>query len=717
MISKQIHYFTSVLLIGAAILTSCGEDDGGNGPGTSDDVLTADAGTAQSAMPGQEVTLDAGNSTGTNLSYEWEFSGPGSITLSDGSSVQSNSQITSDASFTFSAQVTGEYFFSLRVTSGNEFSQASVTVTVAGVIELTNLDATDGSSTLTLTDVNFDDSPDYIVNSVLTLPENGVIQLNDNIIIAFADGAGFKLAGNNSITTNSQAIFEPMSTGWKGILAEDNVDLSGSFIIDGAGASAFDGMEAAAINSVGSFTNNSFLQFKNSNGYDLIISDAAAELTSNGLSFSSQTPLKMPFRLIPGLIGASVEYPDDALITLSSDVNVQLSSSASTGFAMEVKSDILITGGLHVNSNILFSMSSGHHTLFMEENTSLISSNSFRVNGSSSSTLTITGQNDSKWNGLHLSGNNHLQHVIIKNAGANPISSGSIVGITEKASIYLNGSLDILKDATITDSGGYGIYVSSFGFLAGGTGGSPRYDNYTISNHVEPAISAQRNQAYHMSGGTFTLSTPENVAAIEVRNTSTPIPNNSTWNGLGEGNYYLFEGDLTVGNGSSNFTLNIGAGAHLKFNTDKKIFINSKATLTATGTAENPIVLDGVTSWAGVLVGGNTGPTIRSGNCSFDFVTVQNGGSTELELGASKTGIYVMTTGTLSFTNCTFKDNMGYGAILQSNSTVFDFKAAENNNTFSGNSIGDLEDNATDSDGDGIPDSAEAPGCKFNDRC
>ncbi|MEP5614031.1 MAG: hypothetical protein ABJP45_17395 [Cyclobacteriaceae bacterium] len=717
MISRKIYHFVTALLMSAIILTSCGEDDGSIGPGGSSDVLTADAGSAQSAMPGQEVTLDASNSTGTNINYEWEFSGPGSITLSDGSTVQSNNRVTSDASFTFSAHVAGEYFFSLRITSGNEFSQSSVIVTVAGAIELTSLAANNGSSTLVLEDVNFDDSPDYLVNSVLTLPENVGIQLNDNIIIAFAEGAGFKLAGSNSIFTTSQVIFEPMSTGWKGILAEGNVEIAGSFIFDGAGASAFDGMEAAAINSVGSLTGSSYLQFRNSNGHDLIISDAASELTASGLIFNSQTPLKMPFRLVPGLLGGNVEYPDDALITLSSDVDVQLSSNVTSGFTMVVKSDILITGGLHVNSNIRFSLSSGDHTLFMEENTSLISSNSFRVDGSSSSTLTITGQNGANWNGLHLSGNNHLEHVIIKNAGANPISSGSIVGVTEKASIYLNGSLDILRDATIADGGGFGIYVSSFGFLSGGTGGSPRYDNYTISNHVEPAISAQRNQAYHMSEGTFTISTPTDVAAIEVRNTSTAIPNNSNWNGLGDGNFYLFEGDLTVGNGFSNATLNIGAGAHFKFNTDNKIFVENNGTLNAIGTAEDPIILDGNADWAGVLVGGSSLSTIRNSDCSFDYVTIQNGGSTELAIGANKAGIYVQTAGTPSFTNCTFKDNTGYGAILESNSTLFDFKAAENNNTFSGNSLGDLVDNVTDSDGDGTPDSGEFPGCELDPGC
>jgi len=717
MISRKFHYVTSILLIGATILTSCSEDDGDTTPGTSPDVLTADAGSAQSAMPGQDVTLDASNSTGTNLNYEWEFSGPGSITLSDGTVREpSNGTFSNESGFTFSAQVTGEYFFSLRITSGNEFSQASVTVTVAGALELTSLAPTDGSSTLKLSDVNLDDSPDYIVNSVLTLPENIWIEFDGNITIAFADGAGLKLAGSNFISTNSQLTFEPVSAGWKGVLAEGNVEFTGSLVIDGAGTSTFDGMEAAAINSLGTFKSG-FVQFKNSTGYDLIISDAATELASGGFIFSSQTPLKMPFRLIPSIAGISVEYPNDALITLSADVNSQLSTGASGGYTLVVKSDILITGGLHVNSNIRFSLSSGHHTLFMEENTSLISSNSFRVTGNSESILTITGQNDSKWNGLHLSGNNHLEHVIIKNAGANPISSGSISGITEKTSIYLNGSLDILKNATITDGGGYGLYVSSFGFLAGGTGGSPRYDNYTISNHPEPAISAQRNQAYHMSEGTLTISTPTDVAAIEVRNTSTAIPNNSNWNGLGDGNFYQFEGDLTVGNGSSNSTLNIGAGAHFKFNTDNKIFVESLGTLNATGTVESPIILDGNTDWAGVLVGGSSGSTIRTSNCSFDFVTVQNGGSTALTIGASTAGVYVQTMGTLSFTNCTFKDNTGYGVILESNSTVFDFNAAENGNTFSGNSIGDLVDNATDSDGDGTPDSSELPSCILDPGC
>lgn len=563
------------------------------------------------------------------------------------------------------------------------------------------------------------DMPDYLINSVLTVPIGASIEFEGNAIVAFGDEGGLILEGDNTITaSNGSVTFKNNATGWKGIWNKGTSTFSGSFIITGAGASVFEGKEAAAIVSDGPLTLG-FTTFTGNSGYDLLINDAVTSLSLSGIVFGSPTPFKIPFSLINSFNSISAEFPDEALITFTANVDVQ-QSTTENNYSYDVKSDILITGGLHVNSKLIFSNNNGNHTLFMQENTSLIASFGIQVTGSSESVLTITGQDNKNWNGIYLGGGTtSLEDVTIKNAGANPISSISITGITEKASVYVNGALDGLKDATITDGGGYGVYVASFGTLSGPTGGESRYTRYTISNHAMPAISAPIHQSTYMVEDVFTISAvPDGIAAVDVRNSSSSIPNNSTLKGLGTGNYYLFEGDLNVGDGSVNTTLTIGAGAHLKFNTDKKIFVNGSATLTATGTAEDPIIFDGVTDWAGVLAGGSVPPsTILSANCSFDYVTIQKGGSTEMAVGANKGGIYIQTSGTLSFTNCTFKDNTGYGAILQSNSTVFAFKDIANSNTFSGNTLGDLEDNATDSDGDGIPDSGEIPACVLDPNC
>lgn len=138
------------------MLSSCGgddDDDNNDDDGPQPVTLTAAAGDDQTAIPGQSVTIDAGGSTGEGtLNYSWDYNGPGSIKLSDETEIETGSQgFTSSASFTFTPIATGEYTFTLTATSGNEFSNDQVLVTVAGAIEITSFTESSNS----LKDVNF----------------------------------------------------------------------------------------------------------------------------------------------------------------------------------------------------------------------------------------------------------------------------------------------------------------------------------------------------------------------------------------------------------------------------------------------------------------------------------------------------------------------------------------------------------------------------------
>lgn len=556
------------------------------------------------------------------------------------------------------------------------FSEGYASFEVSGAVKLTEV-----PEGFVFEDV-MNTGTDYIIENSLTIPD-ATAKGGGSIEIAIAPDVEITLDGTLSLQ-GSILEFKPTEDGWKGLNITGNGGFykgdyqSASLKFINAGNAAYSGAEAAALIENGSSFNNDdvLMTFEGSLGYDIYLSDNCTEASTYPVTTDNTVPLSANVQIMGS--GFPVFSTEGAIDYL------ELRGDMSSYITMPYNSEITLLHNVYIKGGIAVS---NYFTLYsskkilMEEGTAFIAGAGMQLTSAE-----IEGKDGASWQGIYLGTNtsnqdySNIYGITVRNAGSSVISNGSVT-TTQAAAVYCTGDLAWFKDNTIENSGGYGLYLPS---LNGTPGNTSNYTENTFSGNANAAVYTQDKYAGLFSDSEFT--TPDGVAAIEFFQSTDTSFGPNTWDGLGAGNFYKTEDNLMIES-----ELTFGEGVHLKVADGKGVFIN--ANFTIAGTASNPVTIEGLStgtdSWSGILL-----EHPASANFSCDYGIIDNGGSNIMFGSTEKANLVVKGTGSISCTNTTFSNSNGWGVVILSGATSYDFQDATYNNTFTSNASGDFLNNA-----------------------
>ncbi|MCF6241713.1 MAG: hypothetical protein L3J74_10255 [Bacteroidales bacterium] len=658
----------TIAILSIFILSSCQKKD-------EIEPLVAKLKNEMTAEVGKTVTLDASASTGLDRAQiEWIYnSGPMSnnelMFDSQGNQVFDATSVKPS----FVATKNGTYSFTLRLTAGSEFSEASVNVTVSGILELTSL-----SETTTLEDINNGGGesyePDYLINSVLTIPEGTTISLGKYTDIAFGPEGGIivegSLIGSNSGLPN---LFEASgSSKWKGVWVKQGGSFGMSNIsFSDAGAASLSGNadEAAALLVDGTATLD-FADFKNTAAYGIYVGATGSISYSSSLEFTNNVnTLRIPYHLL-------AEFPLSAAVNLNNEsATARIELYGVDGYTLQNAVQISnVSRPIYVESDIEYNYTGGS---FVIQNAELrfAAGTGLIVNGRDCQLVNskFIGQTETpgSWKGIFISsayGGSYVDNCVIKDGGGATYATAS-----GPAGIYHTGVDNTLIFSNNTVSDNLGIGLIADGILSNFEGNS--FDGNSLA-HVKMNIASLQQVA---TTNTFT----NGVATIELQKLTGGVATNLTWKSLGAGNYYLCKTNIDAN------TLTMEAGLNVKFDLNKYLSVSS--VFTVNGTSSEPVVLEGVTGTPGDWVG------VRfTQHATIDYLTIKDAGRTggEALFGTQNTANLFMQASAsriVNITNSTFSNGAGYGVVVKTGTSPFTVNDAASNNTMSG-SLGSFKD-------------------------
>lgn len=636
--------------------------------------LTANAGTDQTVAPFTTVTLDGSSSIGEgSINYEWKYTG--SVPENEIAFTNKNDKTT-----TFIPPKNGAYSFTLRITSGTQFSEDNVTVTVTGVLTL----PTSITTAFTLKDVEPDPTkPDYTATGITTIATGGSISMpqtsTNGIVIDFAEAGGLEIQAGNVILST---VVLTSANGWKGILLSGgNLTINTSTRLEKAGKSVLTGQtETAAIVVTGGTLNSVQSSFTGTLGtYDILITGGSSQHSVSSTTFSTMKPLKMPIAYLGNFQGNQYPAGYEYLTLTTPGASTTVSPVSITGFVFHANTKFYIDGDFTAGGVINFQ---GGSTIYMKAGAGiLLSGNSA---GTAGSGATLDGLNGAPWKGIAVGGGAQfsISNLTIKNAGSDLFNTGSFNSL-QKAAIYYSGiNNGVISNCQIIDSKGYGVSID----------GPP--NNYvtisgtTFTNPASPAIRGLVNvidQVIANTPNTYTMSA--GVAAVEVLafNPTTYQPK-STWQALGGNNFYLITGNIFAGTAWT-----LAPGVNLKFKAGKSLDVQG-GLFTAIGTAQAPITFDSEAgtagSWPGIVI---------ESNYKIEFCQIKNGGESLLFKGGvtpatEKANIVFnnFVNAANTFKNNTISGSAGYGILVEATKQNPDALNVANSNTFSANTSGSV---------------------------
>ena len=680
---KLLSYSLSTLLLLVVVLFGCKEDEI-----IPEIPLSANAGPDQTVMPLDDVTLDGSESTGPEgFTYSWKYKG--TVPESD-----INLQGANTVSPTFSAPEAGLYEFTLMVSHNGLTDEDVVLVQATGAIRI---GGTLTGNTNLINIENDPDLPDYVIESDLIVPDGITLTIESDVIIEVNQNKGIIVKGTLT-NANNENYFDNIklvgSSGWKGIHVDGGatgnalINFSG-VKIENAGAAVFEGKsEAAAILFSGNLLKNMTLkgnEFVNSGSYDILAETAPPgyrSVTSN--IYSYRIPVKAQIGFMdnffseqPDIMPANFEYIQ--LVPRASGTGDLLPDNRSFQFFHK---SYYIDGTFIASSPVKVN---GGTTIYVKENSGLNFEKETSIGATYEDAVTITGLNGASWNGILGASNIQmtLTNVVISKAGAQPLVNGK-----PKAAVFQMGNgTGYIDKVTIEDCAGFGVYLdmtpetlSLFGVK-----------NSTFKNTVDAAIRTNVKSlvATIKDGNTFDLAAGVPGCLVE----GDGALSSTTWPAL-KNSFYLIDANIVL-NKTAGMTF--WGGVHLKFKQGRSLnwitdgYYSPNGIFKVYGEQDNPVIFEGETdtpgSWGGLVL---------EGNFNINYLQVKNGGEFLLPGASNKGNVFFDFTSAdntsyyQTFSNSTISGSAGYGVVQSNASNDYDFEAPFRNNTFSGNTLGNV---------------------------
>lgn len=635
-----IQFTFAIALI--TLVGSCTKDD------EQDQPLIADAGPDITVTPLDTAWLDHTGSTGNYTSFEWQLN----------NNAQASYHSTKKL-FYFVPTVVGSFQATLRITSGNTFSEDQTSINVTGSIVLSGTI----SQNRTLTPTNQD--VDYVINDDLTVAQDVILTINENVNIAIAQGKGIIV--NGRIVAKS-VTFKPVSTSWKGIhlTSSSSSNSFESCVITKAGDASFTSSEShrAAIFIEGNTTLKS-CQFIENLGYGFFQESGSiniSEFDYNNFTSNQLGPFVADYPILEKLLNQifSQEAP-------SGEIRIRKSGTINQSMAIyKIPHPIVVEGLLRFDQflnvargvELKFGPSAGLNCP-VGLNIGSISS------GAETGPAILSGETSDEqpsWLGVYSGSEAVISNTIIRNAGINNFPNTSY-----KAGLIVNGSL-YMTQSTIENCGGKGIMV--FGNYTHNSS-----NNSFINNREGAALVGHDNVKTLVAEGNSFVAFASDFPLVTVRMGGTS--GWGLWRDLGSDYDYLITENLTV---LDQETWVVDPSTIIKFKENTRLYIYG--TWTALGTSGSGyIYLTGESNvpgfWGGVIIENNK-------PVDLNHVHIEYGGSTHpyfcLHLGSSASNV--------NATNSFFINSSGYGVWSDNAVSGAAIQTPEANNVFGGEIAG-----------------------------
>ena len=671
-----------LFILGLFLSYSCNDSEDPEPP---NQPLNADAGPNLSADVNETVTLDGSQSTGpAGFTYSWSYEG----SVPEADIVFQNKNT---AKPTLVPPSPGYYEFTLTISHGDSTDTDETSLLVGGAVEIGGTLTED----LELKNIQSDASlPDYIVTSDLVVPDGLKLSITeDDVIIEFNSETGIHVQEGGLFSNANNASATGYTTelrgqnGWKGILIESgSIDLERALIIN-AGKTVFSGQpEPASVSFTGNLSTLVSLsdnEFVNSNSYDILALDRVTG-TSFPLQrnkFSYNIPIKAQIQFMelwtsnqPNLMPDVYDY----IQLVPGGANKKDVTNNTNGFSFYPDgTKFFIDGDFWAGSSILIGE---NVTILMKENTGMSYDISFTSNPGS----TIGGLEGKTWKGIAAGVdaiNLKLAGTSIEHAGYGKIVIGNVDAQAE-ASLYWSSpnapGVSKIEDIVIKYSGGYGYYDATT------NANSTSISNTTFVDPVMPPIKTNilsvNNIIKEGHGNTFELSA--GMPAVVVTGDGTPT--RAEWYALGGDNYYLIDGIITA---PSFGPLAFNEGVILKFKSNKYFNWPAGSLLEINGRTENPVVFDSESGkWGGLYL---------AGNFQIDNLIIKNGGGFMLPNASAMANIVsdftdIPVASQQYMKNSSVSSSGGWGIVVETGSYDFVYDEPAKNNSFSGNTSGDI---------------------------
>ncbi len=294
---------------------------------------------------------------------------------------------------------------------------------------------------------------------------------------------------------------------------------------------------------------------------------------------------------------------------------------------------------------------------------SVNSGGSLNAVGTAAEPIVFTGSQAVRgyWGGLTFyysnSLNNQLDHVVIEYGGAADEANLMTVGSSsEPARLSVTNS-------TLRNSAGCGFDLRDTTVMT-------EFANNTVTGNAVAAGDVMPNMIGWLDeSSTFTGNT---VDGLIVRGGT--VSEDQTWAAIGVP--YLVRNDIGI-----RAALTIAAGAELVFDSATTMTMYDEGSLSAVGTATDPILLTGSEEVPGYW-GGLWCYYSNSANNRLEYVTIEYGGASDeanlITVGSSAQPARI------AVSNCTFRNSAGYGVLLRDTTNMTEFSS----NTLTGNELG-----------------------------
>ncbi len=344
---------------------------------------------------------------------------------------------------------------------------------------------------------------------------------------------------------------------------------------------------------------------------------------------------------------------------LTEDINTPTTLVAGN---YKVCSTIDVNAALTINPGVTI-------TFCATEGLSVGSDGSITAVGTAAQPIVFQGESESPgyWAGVAIysnNPNNRMEYVTVK--------SGGSYWAWDYANIYLgSGAKLVLKNSTSNGSEGNGLYAESNASL-------PSFSGNSFANNSLAGVNIGAVQAGSLdAASSYNISNGEAVVTVRGGTIGTP----QTWNALGTP--YLITSTVDV-----NAALTLNPGVEILLGSGEGIDVNDSGSLTAVGTAAQPIKIEGQFASAGYGAGVNIGS--NNPNNKFNYVNMAHLGS---YWAWDHSGIHVA--GRLEIDNSYITNSNSWALYVESSSVIISNGATQTTpagvmvtNTFTANGAG-----------------------------
>ncbi|MEM6842721.1 MAG: IPT/TIG domain-containing protein [Bacteroidota bacterium] len=680
---------TSIFLIG--LFSGCSEEGGGDDPDPVP-MPTISSIDPSSGVVGDEVTITGTNFGSTASENAVTFNGV-TASVVTASATQLVVEVPENATTGPVVVTVGD-----QTVRGPDFT----------VIEANLFDCANNEITEDTTWEDLGDGVDYVIECEISVKENALLTIEPGVIIQFegqlggiftSEGGGLKAVGTSSDPIQFLGTSDNPGT-WKGIYFGSNhpENRLEHVVVKHAGRTAStqsgeigavqlsrdDESRAALVN----------VTIEDNEGYGLFVTDESvlSEFADNTISGNTQAPVGLYFNQL-GSLDASSNYQDndDNYIEvreneIEDDEVTVPKVNVPYRFVESIRYDI--TQLLTISAGNTLEFVSGSGLRLGSPGTDCgVTTGALNATGTAEEPIVFRGINEGSgtWLGIGFnssSPNNKLIYCEISGGGSSKFYNGG--NFAANVTLQCESKVTI-QNSTISESGGYGIY------LLDEDAQLDQFTENTLTNnelspvwlHFPQVDQLDAASVYAEGNGQMYIDVEgDDVVDADLTVKKLEVPYRMGPDGLGL--------KTRVGK-----VLTIEPGVTMEFETSAGIALGSPGTdcgvtsgvFNAVGTAEEPIILKGTAEGQGAWVG--IGINSSSSENKLIYCTLSGGGSKQLYNAGGRGNLVIHCQGRAEVRNSTINDSGGWGIdFVQGGNSL-----TESDNVFDNNAEGNIAPN------------------------